>query len=146
MKKKSYFKLFLAFLLYLFSCIRIFFVGGEKRQSVFFISAKNLFSSFLYNFDVLSENLKSNMMMMMIIMFLVTVSACCLCCLNDGCIPFSPTHSRSAYPPHATPTTPNLPTNLTTTLSTRPSSDVLFSRSSANQSSPVQSIKQCFLC
>lgn len=36
MKKKSYFKLFLAFLLYLFSCIRIFFVGGKKRQKVYF--------------------------------------------------------------------------------------------------------------
>lgn len=71
-------------MLYLFSCIRIFFVGGKKQKNVFFISAKNLFSSFLYNFNVLSETLKSNMMMTM---FPVTVSACCLCCLNDGCAP-----------------------------------------------------------
>lgn len=91
-KKRAILNYFWLFLLYLFSCIRILFVGGKKSKNVFFISAKNLFSSFLYNFDVLSETLKSNMMMLMMTkMFPVTVSACCLCCLNDGCIPLRPT-------------------------------------------------------
>lgn len=144
MKKKSYFKLFLAFLLYLFSCIRIFFVGGKKKtKSVFFISAKNLFSSFLYNFDVLSETLKSNMMMMMI-MFPVTVSACCLCCLNDGCIPLWPIPDlHNQAPTHLpTPPPPIWPHPLQS-----PSHLMSCSPwSSPDQSSPVQSIKQCFLC
>lgn len=63
-------------------------MGGKNYKCIFLISAKILFSSFLYNLNVLSKTLKSNMrMMMMMAVFPVTVSACCLCCLNHRCVP-----------------------------------------------------------
>lgn len=76
-------------------------------------------------------------------MFPVTVSACCLCCLNDGCIPLwsLPSHPKPVWP--LPPSTPDPASQLLISSDEFPSHLI---QSRPIQSSPVQSIKQCFLC
>lgn len=56
---KSYFKLFFGFFCYIYFLVLDLLCRRESTD-VFFISARNLFSSFLYNLDVFGEILKSN--------------------------------------------------------------------------------------
>ena len=73
-KKKSYYKLFFwLFLLYLFSCIRIFFVGGKRKKNVFFISARTYFFLFVHFFHV-KQSLKQYDVSMLLYLHAVCVA------------------------------------------------------------------------
>lgn len=82
--RKELFKLFFGFFCYIYFLV-LDLLCRRKSTDVFFISARNLFSSFLYNLDVFGEILKSNMTDVS-----CDVRACCLCCLKDGCLLFDP--------------------------------------------------------
>lgn len=84
LKRRAILNYFWLFLQYLFSCIRIFFVGGKIGKMYFSLVRKTYFFPFC-TLSMFKQNFKSNMMM-----FHVTVSACCLCCLKDGCVHYDP--------------------------------------------------------